>query len=68
MEGKDSQKDILRLRQLEQTKQDSNSTAATSTSSQPNEKSTSIINETDERVGNGYPPVASVISEKMNDN
>lgn len=68
MEGKESQTDILRLRQLEQAKQENSATTSTTISLESYEKSSSVLNETDVRVGNGYAPEAAAISEKMNDN
>lgn len=73
MEGKESQKDILRLRQLEQAKQESNATAAAETTSTVAEssntsgklQSTSTFNETAVRPANGYPLETPSMSENQ---
>lgn len=60
MEGKESQKDILRLRQLEQTKQE-NGTTSSAMSSIANSESQSSVSA--DHIGNGYPAEANVMSE-----
>lgn len=56
------------MRQLEQAKQENNSTTATATAAESSNtsaemQSTSILNETADRLGNGYPAETPVISE-----
>lgn len=56
------------MRQLEQAKQENNSTtttapAAESSNTSAEMQSTSILNETADRLGNGYPAETPVISE-----
>lgn len=56
MEGKESQKDILRLRQLEQAKHENNSTFAATSSRLNEEMASSSMSESESAsIANGHP-------------